>query len=48
VKVKKDRVTRHGWEVVEKYISVQKGYNYAKTESFPVGCNRCGKEKSFS
>ena len=26
----------HGWEVVEKYISGQKGYSYAKTDAIPV------------
>jgi len=26
----------HGWEVVEKYISEQKGYNYEKTDTMPV------------
>jgi putative transposase len=26
----------HGWEVVKKYISGQKGYSYAKTDAIPV------------
>jgi hypothetical protein len=26
----------HGWEVVEKYISEQKGYTYEKTDTVPV------------
>jgi len=26
----------HGWEVVEKYISGQKGYSYEKTDTVPI------------
>ena len=26
----------HGWEVVERYISGQKGYSYEKTDTVPV------------
>ena len=26
----------HGWEVVEKYVSGQKGYSYEKTDTVPV------------
>ena len=29
-----------GWEVVEKYISGQKGYSYEKTDTVPVSCDR--------
>jgi len=27
---------RHGWKVVEKYISRQKGYTYKKNDTVPV------------
>ena len=37
----------HGWEVVEKYISGQKGYTYEKTDTVPVVVIDEEKEKSF-
>ena len=37
----------HGWEVVEKYISGQKGYSYEKTDTVPVVVIDEEKEKSF-
>ena len=37
----------HGWEVVEKYISEQKGYNYEKTDTMPVVVIDEEKEKAL-
>jgi putative transposase len=37
----------HGWEVVEKYISGQKGYSYEKTNTVPVVVVDEEKEKTF-
>lgn len=35
LEAKRDKVTRHEWEMVEKYISGQKRYCY-KTDTIPV------------
>jgi hypothetical protein len=37
----------HGWVVVEKYISEQKGYNYEKTDTMPVVVIDEEKEKAL-
>jgi len=37
----------HGWEVVEKYISEQRGYNYEKTDTMPVVVIDEEKEKAL-
>ena len=39
----------HGWEVVEKYISGQKGHGYEKTEAIrEIGEGREGREELYS
>jgi hypothetical protein len=39
------KLARHGWEVVERYISGQKGYGYEKTNTIPVVVTDEEKEK---